>query len=213
MKLYSNSDKTVRQYRKSGIGARVGFGSRPAILVIDFSNGFTDPASPLGSDLTAQVLASTKLLQAARGKSVPIVFSTVSYSENLREGGIFLRKVPSLSMLRDGSTWVEIDPRLRRRSDEMLLFKRFASCFFGTSLASYLTSLSVDTLILAGATTSGCVRATAVDGMQNGFRVIVPSECVGDRASGPHEANLLDIDSKYGDVVSLRRVLSYLRTI
>jgi maleamate amidohydrolase len=213
MKRRSNSDKTVQKYRKSGIGARVGFGSRPAILVVDFTNGFTDPASPLGSDLTAQVLATFKLLQAARRKSAPVIFSTVSYSENLREGGIFLQKVPSLSMLRDGSAWVEIDARLKRRAEEMLLVKRFASCFFGTSLASYLTSLGVDTLILAGATTSGCIRATAVDGMQNGFRVIVPSDCVGDRASGPHEANLLDIDSKYGDVVSLKRVLSFLRRI
>jgi maleamate amidohydrolase len=213
MKPRTNSEETVRKYRKSGIGARVGFGSRPAILVVDFTNGFTDPTSPLGFDFTAEVLATFTLLEVARRKFVPIIFSTVSYSENLREAGIFVRKVPSLAMLRDGSTWVEIDTRLKRRSDETLLVKHFASCFFGTSLASYLTSLGTDTLILAGATTSGCIRATAVDGMQNGFRVIVPSECVGDRAAGPHEANLLDIDSKYGDVVSLKQVLSFLRRI
>ena len=112
--------------------------------------------------------------------------------------------------LAEGSRWVEVDPRLRRRPTEILVNKKYASAFFGTALASTLNALRVDTLIVAGCTTSGCVRATVVDGLQYGLRVIVPRECVGDRAPGPHEANLVDIDGKYGDVMPLARVLAKL---
>jgi nicotinamidase-related amidase len=118
--------------------------------------------------------------------------------------------VPSLRRLRRGSRWVAIDPRLRPRRGELVIEKRYASAFFGTPLASTLHAAGVDTLIVAGCTTSGCVRASVVDGLQHGLRVIVPRECVGDRAAGPHEANLLDIDGKYGDVTSLAEVLAYL---
>ena len=203
----------LREYQSKGIGARVGFGDNPAVLIIDFIVGFTDPSSPLSAPLDKELESTLQLLAMARSKKVPIAFTTVSYSDHSREADLFIRKVPSLKTLKSGSRWVELDPRLQRASDEVLLTKKFASCFFGTHLASYLTSLRVDTLIVAGCTTSGCVRATVVDALQNGFRTIVPMECVGDRASQPHIANLLDMDAKYADVVTLNESLKYLEKL
>lgn len=203
----------LREYQSKGIGARVGFGDNPAVLIIDFIVGFTDPSSPLSAPLDKELESTLQLLAMARSKKVPIAFTTVSYSDHSREADLFIRKVPSLKTLKSGSRWVELDPRLKRASDEVLLTKKFASCFFGTHLASYLTSLRVDTLIVAGCTTSGCVRATVVDALQNGFRTIVPMECVGDRASQPHIANLLDMDAKYADVVTLSESLEYLEKL
>lgn len=203
----------LREYQNKGIGARVGFGESPAVLVIDFIVGFTDPSSPLSAPLDKELESTLQLLAVARSKKIPIVFSTVSYSDHSQEAGLFSKKVPSLKFLKTGSQWVELDHRLKRASGELLLTKKFASCFFGTHLASYLTSLRVDTLIVAGCTTSGCVRATVVDALQNGFRTIVPMECVGDRASQPHIANLLDMDAKYADVVTLNESLEYLEKL
>ncbi len=203
----------LREYQSKGIGARVGFGDNPAVLIIDFIVGFTDPSSPLSAPLDKELESTLQLLAMARSKKVPIAFTTVSYSDHSREADLFIRKVPSLKTLKSGSRWVELDPRLKRASDEVLLTKKFASCFFGTHLASYLTSLRVDTLIVAGCTTSGCVRATVVDALQNGFRTIIPMECVGDRASQPHIANLLDMDAKYADVVTLNESLKYLEKL
>ncbi len=203
----------LREYQSKGIGARVGFGEHPAVLVIDFIVGFTDPSSPLSAPLDKELESTLQLLAMARSRKVPIVFSTVSYSDHSREAGLFSKKVPSLKTLKSGSRWVELDQRLKRASDEVLLTKKFASCFFGTHLASYLTSMRVDTLLVAGCTTSGCVRATVVDALQNGFRTIVPIECVGDRASEPHIANLLDMDAKYADVVTLSESLEYLEKL
>ncbi len=203
----------LREYQSKGIGARVGFGDKPAVLIIDFIVGFTDPSSPLSAPLDKELESTLQLLAMARSKKVPIAFTTVSYSDHSREADLFIRKVPSLKTLKSGSRWVELDPRLKRASDEVLLTKKFASCFFGTHLASYLTSLRVDTLIVAGCTTSGCVRATVVDALQNGFRTIVPMECVGDRASLPHIAYLLDMDAKYADVVTLNESLKYLEKL
>ncbi len=203
----------LREYQSKGIGARVGFGDNPAVLIIDFIVGFTDPSSPLSAPLDKELESTLQLLAMARSKKVPIAFTTVSYSDHSREADLFIRKVPSLKTLKSGSRWVELDHRLKRASDEVLLTKKFASCFFGTHLASYLTSLRVDTLIVAGCTTSGCVRATVVDALQNGFRTIIPMECVGDRASQPHIANLLDMDAKYADVVTLNESLKYLEKL
>jgi nicotinamidase-related amidase len=181
--------------------------------VIDFIRGFTEVESPLGSNLDSQLEATGRLLAAARQSTFPIIFTTTAYDEKLVETGLFLSKVPSLSTLKRGSDWVELDSRLERSAEELIIEKQYASAFFGTALASVLTVQRVDTLILAGSTTSGCVRATAVDALQHGYRAIVPTECVGDRAKEPHVANLLDIDAKYGDVVSLDETLSYLESL
>jgi nicotinamidase-related amidase len=127
-------------------------------------------------------------------------------------GCAWLRKAPGLAILREGSELVEIDPRLHRRRDDLLVTKKGASAFFGTALAATLVALGADSVVVCGATTSGCVRASCVDAIQYGFPVLVPRECVGDRAAGPHEANLFDIDAKYGDVVALEEAIGHLRT-
>lgn len=202
---------TLAAYKKKGLAARVGFGRRPALIVVDYIVGFTDVASPLAGDFSRELAATCRLLAAARRARLPIFFTTVGYAPGFLDAGHFIRKVPSLRYLAEGSRFVELDPRLRRRPNEILINKKYASAFFGTALASTLAALRVDTLIVAGCTTSGCVRATVVDGLQHGLRVIVPRECVGDRAPGPHEANLLDIDGKYGDVMPLAQVLRRLQ--
>ncbi|RMG50894.1 MAG: isochorismatase family protein [Acidobacteria bacterium] len=205
------TDEHTRElYKQRGFSARVGFGERPALLIIDFINAFTDLSSPLASNLDKEVEATRQLLVVARRKRIPIFFTTVEYDERFREAGVFIKKVPSLAVLKAGSRLVEIDERLKPEPGEHIISKRYASAFFGTPLASTLTALRVDTLLIAGCTTSGCVRASAVDSCQSGFRTIVVEEAVGDRARGPHEANLFDIDAKYGDVVSLAEALEYL---
>jgi maleamate amidohydrolase len=200
-------------YRSRGLGGRVGFGAAPAVLVVDLVRGFTDSASPLSAPLDDQIAATGELLAAARSRQVPVIFSTVAYDRDLQEAGLWIRKIPANDTLVEGSPWVEVDERLQRSPSEMVLTKKYASCFFGTDLASRLLARRVDTLLIAGTTTSGCVRATAVDACSYGFHTLVVEEAVGDRAELPHRASLFDIDSKYGDVVSLRQATEYLATI
>ena len=208
------SDEAAREvYAKAGLGQAVTLGEHPAILVIDFSCGFTDPECPLGSDLSSQVEATRRLLDAAREKGLPVVYTTIAFEQSLKDGGLWMQKVPALGVLQLGGPWAEIDPRLGLREDETVLVKKGASGFFGTNLASVLVSQGVDSVILCGATTSGCIRATAVDLLQYGWPTIVPRECVGDRAQAPHDANLFDIQAKYADVVSLEDALGYLATV
>ena len=208
------SDEQARAvYAQAGLGASVTLGSRPAVLVIDFSCGFTDPDCALGSDLTPQVEATRRVLDAARDKGLPAVFTTIGFDASLKDGGLWLQKVPTLGDLQLGGRWVEIDERLGRRDDETVIVKKGASGFFGTNLASVLVSQAVDTVILCGATTSGCVRATAIDLLQYGWPTLVPRECVGDRAQAPHDANLFDIQAKYADVVSVDEAIAYLESV
>lgn len=197
-------------YVRKGFASRVGFGLRPAVLVIDLIRGFTDERCPLASDLTSQLDATRELLAAARGKDVPVLFTTVAYDRELQEAGLWVRKIPSNSYLVEGSPWVELDERLERRRGESLVVKKYASSFFGTDLVARLVSRGVDTVLLVGCTTSGCVRATAVDACSLGFHTIVVQDAVGDRAELPHFASLFDIDAKYGDVVDLQEALDYL---
>ncbi len=208
------SDKQARQvYERAGLGASVTLGSRPAVLVVDFSCGFTDPECALGSDLTAEVEATRRLLDTARAKGLPILFTTIGFEPSLRDGGLWLQKVPTLGELQVGGRWVEIDPRLEPQENETIVLKKGASAFFGTNLASILISQGIDTVVLCGATTSGCIRATAIDLLQYGFPTLVPRECVGDRAQAPHEANLFDIQAKYADVVPLEEALAYVESV
>ena len=207
------SDDEAREiYARARLGESVTMGSHPAVLVVDFSCGFTDPECTLGSDLTPQVEATSRLLGAARERGLPVIFTTIGFEPSLKDGGLWLQKVPSLGDLQVGGHWVEIDPRLAARSDETVIVKKGASAFFGTNLAAILISQGIDSIILCGATTSGCVRATAVDLLQLGWPTMVPRECVGDRAQAPHDANLFDIQAKYADVVSLDEALAYVET-
>ena len=171
------SDEQARRvYDAARIGEQVTLGERPAILVVDFSCGFTDPACALGSDLSAPVEATARLLRSARELGVPAVFTTIGYEESLADGGVWLQKMPGLGELQLGGPWVEIDPRLERRDDETLIVKKGASAFFGTNLSAVLVAQGIDTVVLCGATTSGCVRATAIDLVQHGFPAVVPRE-------------------------------------
>ncbi len=193
----------------AGFGERQGAGKRPALLVIDMSLGFTSPDSPLHCDLEEAVAAIASLLEATRAKRLPVVFTTVSYGEgDTVVAKAFIEKVPILLTLAEGSPFTEIDPRLQPRPDEPVLNKLFASAFFGTPLQSLLAAHGCDSVIVTGASTSGCVRATAVDVLQNGYRLTIPREAVGDRNPAAHEQALYDIDAKYGDVVSLADALA-----
>jgi maleamate amidohydrolase len=197
--------------RSEGFHGRAGFGTKPALVVVDVNRGFTDPASPLVCDLEDVVTAIRQLLDEARRAEIPIVFTTVSYTEgDKRTAAAFIDKVPALLTLEAGSRWVEIDPRIAPEAGEPVLNKLFASAFFGTALSSLLAANGCDSLIVTGASTSGCVRATAVDALQHGYRPIVPREAVGDRNPDAHAANLYDLDAKYADVVSLAEVIEHL---
>jgi maleamate amidohydrolase len=208
------SDEQAQEvYAAAGLGQAVTLGSRPAVLVVDFSCGFTDPECTLGADMSAEVEATRRLLDAGRAKGLPVIFTTIGYEPSLKDGGLWLQKVPSLGDLQIGGRWVEIDPRLEPREDETIVLKKGASAFFGTNLPAILVSQGVDSVILCGATTSGCIRATAIDLLQYGYPTLVPRECVGDRAQAPHEANLFDINAKYADVVPLDDVLEYVATV
>lgn len=202
---------SVTAYPVEGFGESSGLGVRPAILVVDFIYGFTNPATQLGADFGSEIAATRRLLDVARDLRMPRYFTTIQYDPSLRTGAHFVRKVPALAIQTEGSGNIDVDDRLGRDPDkEPLIVKHFASAFFGTALASYLSFERVDTVIVTGCTTSGCVRATAVDALQHGYRVIVPEECVGDRSPEAHTANLRDIQTKYGDVVSLASLLDAL---
>jgi maleamate amidohydrolase len=198
----------------AGFGGQMGFGERPALVVVDMNVGFTDPASPLACPLDGVIAAVRELLRASRAAGFPIVYTTVAYDEGAkRTAAAFIEKVPALLTLEAGSRWVEIDPRIAPEPGEPVLTKLFASAFFGTPLSSLLAAARCDTLVVTGASTSGCVRATAVDALQHGYRPIVPREAVGDRNPSAHEASLYDIEAKYGDVVSLEDALGHLEEL
>jgi maleamate amidohydrolase len=206
---------TTREENYSGVfDGRVGFGARPALLVIDFTRAYTTPGSPFFAEGVLRAVRDTvPLLAAARAGRIPVVHTRVLYHPSGADGGWFVRKVPALRRMVAGEPLAEIDPAVAPLPEEVVIAKQYPSPFFGTSLAPMLTALGVDTLILAGCSTSGCIRAGAIDGLQYGYRVIVPRECVGDRHDGPHDANLFDINAKYGDVVGRDEVIAHLAAL
>ncbi|MHB8689273.1 MAG: isochorismatase family protein [Candidatus Dormibacteraceae bacterium] len=206
-------DDVKRLYEDRGIGTRVGFGTRPALLIIDMSVGFNDPTYRVGADQTVAVTRIATLLHSARECNVPVYFFTTAYERDGRDAGMFGKKIPALLDLQAGDRAVEIDPRLAPIDGEIIITKKFSSAFFETNLLSLLVRDGIDTTILTGCSTSGCVRAAAVDGVSYGYHVIVPEECVSDRADGPHYASLFDINAKYGDVLPLAEVLEYFDTL
>lgn len=204
----------MTQGMHAGFGGTAGFGERPALIIIDVNVGFTDPRSPLVCELEDVVESIRRLLEESRRAGIPVVYTTVEYGEGDRVAAkAFIDKIPALTTLAAGSPWVDIDPRIAPLPGEPVLKKLFASAFFGTPLQALLTAHDVDTLIVTGASTSGCVRATVVDAIQHAFRPVVPREAVGDRNPAAHEQNLFDMQAKYGDVVSLDETLAYLETI
>lgn len=207
------ADDVDKTYEHAGFVGTYRRGTRPVVLVVDLSLAFTDPDYPLGSDLDDVIESNVELLACARARDVPVIFTTIAYTEATVDQGVWREKVSSLDRLRVGSRWVGIDPRLGQRPGELLITKQFASAFFGTNLPTALATLHADTLIITGASTSGCVRASGIDGMQYGYPTLIPRECVGDRHSGPHESNLFDLNAKYADVVPLGDVLAYLESL
>ena len=201
-------------FRRRGFGVKIGFGERPALIVIDMLKGFTDSAMPLGANLDKEIEAQKPLLEVAHEHDIPVIFSTVIYEDrDFKDAGLWAIKMKGSLTLKAGSPAVEVDPRLDMRPSDSLLVKKYASCFFGTDLVSRLMNQRVDTLIITGCTTSGCVRATAVDAVQNGFRPMVVREAVGDRSAAAHEQSLFDLNAKYADVVGLDETLQYLTTV
>jgi maleamate amidohydrolase len=201
-------------FKARGFGIKIGFGERPALIVIDMINGFTDATRPLGAPLESQLAAQKPLIDIAHERNIPVIFSTVIYNDHdLKDAGLWAIKMKGTLTLKAGTPAVEVDERLDMRPTDSLLVKKYASCFFGTDLASRLMNLHADTLIITGCTTSGCVRATAVDAVQNGFRPMVVKEAVGDRSAAAHEQSLFDLNAKYADVVGLDETLQYMKTV
>ena len=181
---------------------RLSFGSRPALLLVDVVMAYLEPGSLLYDEVFVGALAANeRLVAAARNAGVPVLFTNVVYQPGGADGGLFYRKVPALKLFDRGSPAGAFPPSLQPRDDETVVTKQYASAFFGTSLASTLTVASIDTLVITGFSTSGCVRATALDALQHGFRPFVVREACADRQPGPHDANLFDLQTKYAEVV------------
>ncbi len=191
---------------------RIGFGEKSALIVIDFLKGYTTEGSPLYAPGVVKAVSETpEVLDLARRKGVLIIHTNVRYTPpDYLDGGVWIKKAPVLKALVEGNPYAEFCDEVVPQKNEIVITKQYASAFFGTSLVSTLGAARVDTLIITGCTTSGCIRATAVDAVQHGFRTIVVRECSGDRHNDPHEANLFDINAKYGDVISKAEVIEYL---
>ena len=192
----------------------LGFGKKPAVIVIDFVRAYSVEGAPFfGQGVVDAVDASVELLDSARRSHIPVIYTQVVYDPSGVDGGLFFKKVPSLKLFVKGEPLGEIDAKITPHPADLVVTKQYPSCFFGTSLGSTLKTMDIDTIVLIGCSTSGCVRATAVDGIQYGYRVVVPRECVGDRHHGPHDASLFDINAKYGDVVSKSIVIDWFNTL
>jgi nicotinamidase-related amidase len=196
-------------YRSAGFAGRLGWGDRPAVVVIDICRAYLDPDSPLYAGVEDAVAAADRLVTAARAGGTPVIFTRVEFEPGGADGGMFYRKVAALSCFDRGNPLAEFCETPRPFPGEVIVTKQYASAFFGTSLAATLTAWGIDTVVLCGLSTSGCVRATGVDAVQYGFRPMVVREACGDRAPGPHEANLFDLDAKYADVVSLDEAIAH----
>jgi nicotinamidase-related amidase len=199
-------------YDTAGFGGALNFGRRPAVVVVDLTRGFTEAAFPTGADLSDVVAHTAQLVELAHLHALPVVYTVLEFTDAEAETLVWLRKAPGLSILRRGSDAVVLDPRLPRAAGDLVVSKVGASAFSGTHLASLLAARGVDTVVACGATTSGCLRATVVDAIQAGFIPVVPRQCVGDRATPPHEAALFDLQEKYADVVDVKIVHDYFST-
>ena len=200
-------------YAKQGFGNKSGFGLRPALLVIDFVNGFNDPLLFGGGNIPEAIVQTQRLLACARRLRTPVCFTRVVYAQDGADHGVFCLKAPKLAILTPDAHASQIVDELTPIAGEYVLNKTQPSAFFGTNLANWLISKGADTVIATGATTSGCVRASVVDSMSYNFRTIVVSDCVGDRVLAPHEANLFDMQQKYADLMSCDQTIAQLESL
>jgi maleamate amidohydrolase len=206
------SEELNADYAAAGFNRRLGFGRQPALLVVDFVKAYLTPGHALYAGVEDALAAAEQLLVEARAAGIPVVFTQVHY-DNADEGGPFFRKVAGLQTFVGDDPAAEICEPLTPLPGEHRLLKKYASAFFDTGLRSTLNDLRVDSVLISGLSTSGCVRATALDAVQSGFIPLVVREAVGDRAAGPHEASLFDLDAKYADVVSLAEAVDHLHSI
>ena len=200
-------------YATAGFNAALEPGRRPALLLVDMVRAYLEPESPLYAGVESTLGPAAAVLTAARAAHIPVVYTQVRYAADGRDGGIFFRKVPALAVFACDHEWGEVAPQIAPRPGETIVVKQYASAFFGTSLSSTLTALGVDTVIVMGYSTSGCVRASAVDALQFGFIPVVVRDAVGDRHPDPHHANLFDLAAKYADVWDSPRVVAYLNAL
>ena len=197
-------------YAAAGFGGRLPFGTRPALLIVDVCNAYLDPASPLYAGVESALASNIRLVDAARAAGLPVVFTRVLYTADGADGGLFYRKVPALKAYLPGSPLSDFPAGFGPRDDEVVVTKQYASAFFGTSLAATLNAMRVDCVLITGFSTSGCVRASALDALQNGFAPFVIRDACGDRAEGPHESNLFDLQAKYAEVIDERAALDFM---
>lgn len=188
-----------------------GLGQSPALLIVDVINGFTDPTCPLGSEAGSVVEANRQLMGVFHKQDQPVYLTTVVY-DNDDQASVFRARLPALNVLTRGSHWCDIDPRLPLLPSDVIVEKTHASAFHETGLAEILKNQGIDSLVVTGLTTSGCVRASAVDGLQHNFKVVIPEEATSDRDMAAHEGNLLDLNAKYVDVLGLEEVLTLLKS-
>ncbi len=189
------------------------FGDRPALIVVDAVQGYIDPAAPIYAGVEGAIPVIASLIQAAREHDVPVIYTVVSYRADGADGGLFWKKLPALQAFVEGSPFAAIPAAIAPRSDELVLTKRYASGFFGTTLATDLAARRIDTLVIAGFSTSGCIRATALDALQHGYAPFVVEDACGDRHPDPHQANLFDLQAKYAEVVRAQRILEQFKAV
>lgn len=194
----------------AGFGGDLVPGKHPVVLMVDLMRAYFEPGSPLCLPSRDCLDSAARVLAAARRSGVPVVHTRVEYARDGRDGGVFVRKVPALEHLFGGGPLGELMPEVAPLDDELVVVKQYPSAFFGTSLASTLAASGTDTVVITGVSTSGCVRASAVDAVSHGFVPVVVQDAVGDRDPGPHEANLFDLRAKYAEVVDEGAVLDYL---
>jgi nicotinamidase-related amidase len=193
-----------------GFGGRLRPGRRPAVLAIDLMRAYFDPDSPLCLPSRDCLASTARVLATARAAGVPVIHTRVAYAADGSDGGVFVRKVSALRHLFGGGPLSELMPEVAPADGELVITKQYASAFFGTSLASTLVALGVDTLVLTGVSTSGCIRATGVDAVQHGFIPLVVRDAVADRTAETHEGNLFDLQAKYAEVVDEKTAVAYL---
>lgn len=203
-------DDLHSDYAAAGFSGRLGFGDHPVVLVVDVVRAYLEPSSPLYAGVEDAVASAARVVDAARAAAVPVIFTRVEFVAGGADGGAFYRKVAALRVFDAGSPLGEFPDAPRPRPGEVVITKQYASAFFGTSLASTLTAMGADTVVIVGLSTSGCVRASAVDALQHGFVPVVVRDAVGDRDARPHESNLFDLQAKYADVVGEREVTAAL---
>ena len=200
-----SGDKAI--FERQGFGNRLGVSGQLGLLLVDFVVGFSDPAAFGGGNIRAAIERTTEVLRTGRQRAWPIAHSRIVFSEAVLATDVFCLKVPTLRMLTETAAQGQFVPELRPLDGELIVRKSAPSAFFETNLRSWLTQRGVRTLLIAGATTSGCVRASVVDAMSSGLRPVVLSDCVGDRAAGPHDASLFDMQQKYADVLTFSELV------